>query len=67
MAMTVRFTEKQDAQLAQLSELMGVSKQQAVINAIGESLSQRFHRQKLDEGIADLLDEYGDLLDRLGK
>lgn len=67
MAMTVRFTAEQEAQLTQLSEILGMSKQQAVVTAIDEALSLRSRRAKLDEGITALVDEYGDLLERLGK
>jgi hypothetical protein len=67
MAMTVRFTEKEDAQLTQLAEILGVSKQQAVIAAIDEALESRDHSAKFEAAKEWALTRYADVIKRLGE
>jgi hypothetical protein len=67
MAMTVRLTEKEDAQLTQLAAIWGVSKQQAVTKAIEQTLGGLDHDQRVAAAIERTLDRYGDLLRRLGE
>jgi len=66
MAMTVRLTEKEDAQLTQLAEILGVSKQQAVIAAIDEAIQARDHQARFEAAKEHTLTRYADLLRRLG-
>jgi hypothetical protein len=67
MAMTVRFTAEQEAQLTQLSEIWGVSKQQALINAVEKMLADLDYETKKREGLAFVTSEYADLIKRLGE
>jgi hypothetical protein len=67
MAMTVRFTAEQDAQLTQLSEIWGVSKQQALVKAIEKMLADLDYETKKREGLAFVTSEYADLIKRLGE
>lgn len=66
MAMTVRLTEKEDAQLTQLAEILGVSKQQAIIAAIDEAFRARDHQIRFEAAKEHTLTRYADLLRRLG-
>lgn len=65
--MTLRLTPEQEQHLAALSELTGVSKQQAAVMAIDEAFSRRAHRVQVDQAIDYALGRYGSVLDRLGK
>ncbi len=65
--MTLRLTPEQEAHLAHLSEITGVSKQQAAVMAIDEAYSRRTHRANVDNAIDFALSRYGNVLDRLGK
>ena len=67
MAMTLRLTPEQEQHLTALSELNGVSKQQAAVMAIDEAFTRRAHRVEVDSAIDYALNRYGNVLDRLGK
>lgn len=67
MAMTVRFTEEQDTQLTQLSEILGVSKQQALMTAVEEALQSRDHNAKFEAAKERALTRYADVIRRLGE
>lgn len=65
--MTVRFTEEQDAQLTQLSNVWGVSKQQALVRAVENSIEAMPKQQIFEAAIERTLNRYSDLLRRLGE
>lgn len=67
MAMTVRFTEEQDAQLTQLAECWGVSKQQALVRAVEDMIASIDYENKKREGLAFVMSEYADVIKRLGE
>ena len=67
MAMTVRFTEEQDAQLTQLAEYWGVSKQQALVRAVEDMIVSIDYENKKREGLAFVMSEYADVIKRLGE
>jgi hypothetical protein len=67
MAMTLRLTAEQEAQLAALAENKNMSKQQAVALAIEEAYARAIHDEKLDKAIEHVLTRYADVLERLGK
>jgi predicted transcriptional regulator len=43
MAMTLRLTEKLDAELDALASAQGISKQQLIVSAIEDYLERNFH------------------------
>ena len=67
MAMTVRFTAEQDAQLTQLSEIWGVSKQQALVKAIEKMLADLDYDKRVADSTQWAMTRYADLLRRLGE
>jgi len=67
MAMTLRLTAEQEAQLAALAESKNMSKQQAAALAIEEAHDRNVHDKKVDQAIDYALTRYADVLERLGK
>lgn len=65
--MTLRLTDADDDTLAQLASALGVSKQEAVVRAIREAAQRTAHRAQVAELTDQVIDRYGDLLDRLGQ
>jgi len=64
MAMTLRLTEEQTAELRRTAEREGRSMHEVAVIAIGEYVSKRERRR--DELIARIIDEDREALDRLG-
>ncbi|MDO4909123.1 MAG: CopG family transcriptional regulator [Corynebacterium sp.] len=58
MAMTLRLSAAEDQILNFLAESQGVSKQQAVINAIVEAATKRSHDATIVEAARQLLPEF---------
>lgn len=67
MAMTLRLTAEQEAQLTALAEKKNISKQQAVALAIEEAHAREVHDAQVDEAIKYAITRYADVLERLGK
>jgi hypothetical protein len=67
MAMTLRTDDELDKALAELAEAEGISKQEAVRRAVIEKRDRVSKRARLETISGDLLVEYADALDRLGK
>jgi predicted transcriptional regulator len=67
MAMTLRLTAEQEAQLTALAQQTNMSKQQAAALAIEEAAQRRSYDAKLDSAIDSVLTRYADALERLGK
>ncbi len=67
MAMTLRLTAEQEAQLTALAQQTNMSKQQAAVMAIEEAAQRRAYDAKLDSAIDSVLTRYADALERLGK
>ncbi len=67
MAMTLRLTAEQEAALAELAALEGVSKTDAVIKAVDERLARLTHQTEVLRYGREEAEHYADLLDRLGQ
>lgn len=67
MAMTLRLTAEQEAQLTELSEMWGISRQQAVTRAIDQMLAKLDYEAKKREGLDFIYSEYAGLIKRLGE
>lgn len=65
--MTLRLSAQDEAALAELARAEGVSKQEATIRAIHETLSRRVRRDRVRSLSADARSRYATLLDRLGQ
>jgi hypothetical protein len=67
MALTLRTDEQLDAALDALAASEGASKQEVIRRAVLERYERQGHRALVDESAARLKDQWGDVLDRLGK
>lgn len=65
MAMTLRLTEEQDAQLGAVAESMNVSKQRAVEIALDEYLAKHDQERVMSEIINKVLSRDAELMRRL--
>jgi predicted transcriptional regulator len=65
MAMTLRLTEEQDAQLGAVAESMNVSKQRAVEIALEEYLAKHDQERLMHEVIQKVLTRDAELMRRL--
>ncbi|WP_121255692.1 CopG family transcriptional regulator [Nocardioides ferulae] len=67
MAMTLRTDEELDRALEDLASSQGISKQEAARRAILDMHSRLDLRERLDTIADEMLEKWGDVLDRLGK
>ena len=67
MAMTLRTDEELERALTELAEQEGVSKQEAVRRAVIEKRDRTARRTRIDAIARDVIVEYAEALDRLGK
>lgn len=67
MAMTLRTDAELDAALTSLAEAHGISKQEVVRRAVLEQSRREDRRARVDTVAAQVLVDYADALDRLGK
>jgi hypothetical protein len=67
MAMTLRTDSELEHALSELAEAEGTSKQEAIRTAVIEKRDRVVHRARVDAVASDLLVEYAEALDRLGK
>ena len=65
--MTLRTDAELELALAELAEAEGTSKQEAIRRAVIEKRDRVSRRARLDAITSDLLVEYAEALDRLGK
>jgi predicted transcriptional regulator len=65
MAMTLRLTEEQDAQLGAVAESMNISKQRAVEIALDEYLAKHDQERVMSEVINKVLSRDAELMRRL--
>jgi len=65
--MTLRTDDELDAALTELAQAEGVSKQEAVRRAVLEKRNRLSHRARVDIASKEMLVEWGEVLDRLGK
>ena len=67
MAMTVRFTPKQDAKLQMIAAENGISKQQALVLALDQYDERRARRKLINEAVQLVLTRDAELLKRLAE
>ena len=67
MAMTLRLKHEDDHALAELAEVLGVSKQEAVQRAIRDMAARHLREARVRELSASGRARYADLLERLGR
>jgi hypothetical protein len=67
MALTLPLTPEQDAALAELATLQGVSKADALILAFEDKLARLREQSEILRYAAEEAEHYGTLLDRLGQ
>lgn len=66
MALTFRTDAAIDAALAAMSEAEGVSRQEILRRAVMERFARQRHQGRVDESTDRAIDEWGDVLQRLG-
>lgn len=67
MAMTLRVDDELDEALTELADALGTSKQDVVRRAVLDLRDRSAHKQRVGEASRRALEEWGDVLDRLGK
>lgn len=67
MAMNLRLDEEDSALLRALAEAEHVSLHEAVLRAIRRSAREVAHTARVREATAEMADQWGDVLDRLGR
>jgi uncharacterized protein (DUF1778 family) len=67
MAMNLRLDEEDHALLKALAEAEHVSMHEAALRAIRRSAREAAHTARVGEATAEMLDRWGDVLDRLGR
>jgi uncharacterized protein (DUF1778 family) len=67
MAMNLRLDEEDSALLKALAAAEDVSLHEAVLRAIRRSAREVVHTDRVREATAEMLDRWGEVLDRLGR
>jgi uncharacterized protein (DUF1778 family) len=67
MAMNLRLDEEDRALLKALAEAEHVSLHEAALRAIRRSAREVAHTERVREATAEMLDRWGEVLDRLGR
>jgi|688.fasta_scaffold1602300_1 hypothetical protein len=67
MAMTLRLTEQQDAQLDSWAAIEGISKQKLVLTAVDEYLERHAHSAKYDAAFDRVMSRHAGLIERLSE
>ena len=67
VAMNLRLDEEDSALLRALAEAEHVSLHEAALRAIRRSAREVAHTERVREATAEMLDRWGDVLDRLGQ
>lgn len=67
MAMTLRLTDEQDAELEKLAAVEGVSKNEAVLRAIRARAEHLAEDDEVRRLTREAIERYGPLLDRLAR
>jgi uncharacterized protein (DUF1778 family) len=66
MAMNLRLSDEDSALLRTLAEAEGVSLHEAALRAIRRNAEELAHSRRVHTATAEMLDRWGDVLDRLG-
>jgi uncharacterized protein (DUF1778 family) len=67
MAMNLRLSEEDSTLLRALADAEHVSMHEAVLRAIRRSASDLSHEERVREATAEMMDRWGDVLDRLSR
>jgi uncharacterized protein (DUF1778 family) len=67
MAMNLRLDEEDSSLLRALAEAEHVSMHEAVLRAIRRSAREVAHTERVREATAEMVDRWGEVLDRLGR
>lgn len=67
MAMNLRLDEEDSSLLRALAEAEHVSMHEAVLRAIRRSAREVAHTERVREATAEMVDHWGEVLDRLGR
>lgn len=67
MAMTLRLTETEQAELRERAEAEGISMQEAARRAVREFVTRGHHRDRVSAASAIIMDKHADALQRLGE
>lgn len=65
--MTVRTDAELDQALTELAETLRISKQEVIRQAVLEKRERTSHRARIAAISEEMIDRWGDVLDRLGK
>jgi uncharacterized protein (DUF1778 family) len=66
MAMNLRLSDEDSALLKALAEAEGVSMHEAALRAIRRNADELAHSHRVHDATTEMLDRWGDVLDRLG-
>ncbi len=66
MAMTLRTDAELEAALAALAEAEGASRQEIIRRAVLDRYERAGHTARVHEATSRMMDEWGDVLERLG-
>jgi predicted transcriptional regulator len=66
MALTLRTDAELEDALTTLAEAEGISRQEVIRRAVMERHERSGHRKRVSESSTRMLDQWGDVLDRLG-
>ena len=67
MAMTLRTDEALDRALIELANAEGASRQEIIRQAVLERYERSVHTARVRDSSSRMIDQWGDVLDRLGK
>jgi uncharacterized protein (DUF1778 family) len=67
MAMNLRLSNEDSALLRALAEAEGVSMHEAALRAIRRNAEELAHTRRVGTATGEMLDHWGDVLDRLGR
>lgn len=65
--MTFRTDDEIDAALTAMTEAEGISRQEVLRRAVLERYARQGHQGRVEEATTRVLEEWGDVLDRLGR
>lgn len=66
MAMTLRTDDELDHALSALADSEGISRQEIIRRAVLERFERAGHRARVSDSTDQMMDRWGDVLDRLG-
>lgn len=67
MAMTLRIDAALEAALSELADAEGASRQEIIRRAVLDRYDRSAHAARVQDSAGRMIDEWGDVLDRLGR